>query len=94
MGSQQQTNQQRGDTVNDTSIFWALVVNNGLMALGLPIVAGLFWYKRKQMCAMPPAAHGVARSDRRLQRADRESECEIGEPRPVDEEGDCGMRES
>lgn len=93
MGSQQQTNQQRGDTVNDTSIFWALVVNNGLMALGLPIVAGLFWYKRKQMGAMSPAAHGVARSDRRLQRADRESECEIGKPRPVDEEGDCRMRE-
>ena len=39
----------RGDTSNDASVFWALVVNNALVALGLPVIAGLFWYKRKQV---------------------------------------------
>lgn len=39
----------RGDTFNDASVFWALVVNNALIALGLPIIGGLWWYKRRQM---------------------------------------------
>ncbi|GIK15758.1 MAG: hypothetical protein BroJett003_07220 [Planctomycetota bacterium] len=44
-----QVTTQRRDTVNDASLFWALVVNNTLVALGLPIIGGLLWYKRRQM---------------------------------------------
>ena len=47
--SQRVTEKIRGDTTNDTSTFWAMVVNNALITLGLPLVAGLFWYKRRQM---------------------------------------------
>jgi len=35
--------------MNDASLFWALVINNALVALGLPIIGGLWWYKRRQM---------------------------------------------
>lgn len=44
-----QVTTQRRDTVNDASLFWALIVNNTLVALGLPIIGGLLWYKRRQM---------------------------------------------